>query len=518
MAIEKNIKINVDTSGAVKEVDNLTGSFKELDKESGKTKKSVDDVASNGGAIAVLDQLTGGLATRMKDAFEATKLFNLSLKGTKTALIATGVGAFVVALGLIVAYWDDIDDAIRGTTKALENQHEAYLNVINDLNNALALNKLDQEINEKKGVSTKELVQLEKDLLIEKQKTIELDLINLEAQLLREESKKRELTLIEKGLIGLKAYFGIQNIGDAVSEGFGFNVLSEIRSKIVAATKLLKETQLALTDEVKKGDTKKDDKIDNPPDILGTGGIFNNTDALDQKAETIKNFYKQIQDTDDFYWLKGIEREISDIERKTEQDIAELVALGAQKELIEQIEKQSADKIAAIVSDANIKAADEAISLAQSEANAKKQIQNNLFEIASGLAREGSELGKGIAASQATINTFQGITAALAATSVVPDPIGAALKVANAVAIGVAGFANVKKILSTKPITTSAPSGGAGGSAPAAPSFNLVQGTASNQIADSLQTQNAPVKAFVVSSDVTTSQELDRNIVRDNSL
>ena len=113
MAIEKNIKINVDTAEGVKNTDKLTKSFKEVDKQAEKTSKSVDDVAGNGGAIAVLDSLTGGLATRMKDAYEATKLFNFSLKGTKTALIATGVGAFVVLLGAAVAYWDDISRVNR---------------------------------------------------------------------------------------------------------------------------------------------------------------------------------------------------------------------------------------------------------------------------------------------------------------------------------------------------------------------------------------------------------------------
>ena len=50
-----------------------------------------------------------------------------------------------------------------------------------------------------------------------------------------------------------------------------------------------------------------------------------------------------------------------------------------------------------------------------------------------------------------------------------------------------------------------------------APSFNLVQGTGSNQIAEGIQEQD-PVQAFVVSSDVTSGQELDRNIIENSSL
>ena len=53
--------------------------------------------------------------------------------------------------------------------------------------------------------------------------------------------------------------------------------------------------------------------------------------------------------------------------------------------------------------------------------------------------------------------------------------------------------------------------GGGGGTT--APSFNLVQGTGSNQIAESLATEKRPLQAYVVASNVTTAQSLDRNIV-----
>ena len=48
-------------------------------------------------------------------ATAATKLFgNVSRK----ALIATGIGAFVVVLGTIIAYWDDITAAITGVSQS----------------------------------------------------------------------------------------------------------------------------------------------------------------------------------------------------------------------------------------------------------------------------------------------------------------------------------------------------------------------------------------------------------------
>ena len=60
-----------------------------------------------------------------------------------------------------------------------------------------------------------------------------------------------------------------------------------------------------------------------------------------------------------------------------------------------------------------------------------------------------------------------------------------------------------------------APAGGdagAGGGA-TAPAFNLVEGTESNAIQDSITNQDTAIKAIVVSGDVTTAQSADRNAI-----
>lgn len=236
----------------------------------------------------------------------------------------------------------------------------------------------------------------------------------------------------------------------------------------------------------------------------------------------------KIQEVEDFYFLKGLEREISNIERKAEADILELESLKAHKSLIEAVEQESSDKIAALVKTASDKTA--AKSLASEEKtnkdseddavrlkNAKIAIVGQGLNTIGALAKEGSTLSKGIAAAQASMNTYQGVTAALSATSVVPDPMGSALKVANAVAVGVMGLVNVKKILSTKPVMSGAPS--AGVSAPPAPAFNLVEGTADNQINDSINLGNQePIQTYVVSGDVTTAQNLENNIITESGL
>ena len=119
------------------------------------------------------------------------------------------------------------------------------------------------------------------------------------------------------------------------------------------------------------------------------------------------------------------------------------------------------------------------------------------------------------------MNTYQGVTAALAQTT---DPTPTqTLRFANAAAVGIMGALNVSKILSTNSgsASNSAPttSTGSAGGGPSAPSFNLVQGSGTNQIAESINSSgNRPIQAYVVSGSVTSAQELDRNIVESSTI
>ena len=64
-----------------------------------------------------LISMTEGFKSMAKSAFE-------SLKTIKGALIATGIGALVVALGTIYAYWDDIKGLVDGLTPELKKQND----------------------------------------------------------------------------------------------------------------------------------------------------------------------------------------------------------------------------------------------------------------------------------------------------------------------------------------------------------------------------------------------------------
>ena len=136
----------------------------------------------------------------------------------------------------------------------------------------------------------------------------------------------------------------------------------------------------------------------------------------------------------------------------------------------------------------------------------------------SGLISQETAAGKGLAIASSLINTYAAITGQLDAFAKVPVP---GYAIAQAIATGVAGFAAVKKIASVK-----VPGGGGGSSqtgsmptTPTPPAFNVVGASGETQLADAIggQTQK-PTRAFVVSNDVTTAQELDRNIIEGASI
>lgn len=154
----------------------------------------------------------------------------------------------------------------------------------------------------------------------------------------------------------------------------------------------------------------------------------------------------------------------------------------------------------------------------------KMQIVSQGFKNLASVLGEESAAGKAAAIAGATIDTYQSATASYKSLAGIPV-IGPALGAAAAGAAIASGIATVKKITATKT------PGGKGSAAPSIsapgrqatpstpPAFNVVGASGANQLADVIaESEKKPVKAFVVSNDVSTAQELDRNIVEGASI
>lgn len=65
-----------------------------------------------------------GLKLTFSNNIKQIKLFIKSLNGVKAAIAATGIGLLVVALGTLIAYWDDVSKAIFGTNDEMEKYRD----------------------------------------------------------------------------------------------------------------------------------------------------------------------------------------------------------------------------------------------------------------------------------------------------------------------------------------------------------------------------------------------------------
>ena len=163
-------------------------------------------------------------------------------------------------------------------------------------------------------------------------------------------------------------------------------------------------------------------------------------------------------------------------------------------------------------------------------ADERKRIQAKIAENDMVLAKKKNKLAekqfkidKALAISSALINTYS------AAVGVMDDTPGTFLTRLSAaiptIAFGLAQVATIAKqkfvptAVSTPAIGGGGTGGAGGGAGVQAPDFNIVGSTGVNQLANAIgSTSEQPVRAYVVSSDVTSAQELDRNIVESASI
>ena len=101
MAVEKKIKINVNTKDAEKNVDNLEG--------------SIDGVAGR------IDKMTGGMVSGFRNGVKGIKQGVKAMKSLRVAVAATGIGLLLIAITALTSYFtktqrgaDKLSQAFKG--------------------------------------------------------------------------------------------------------------------------------------------------------------------------------------------------------------------------------------------------------------------------------------------------------------------------------------------------------------------------------------------------------------------
>ena len=240
--------------------------------------------------------------------------------------------------------------------------------------------------------------------------------------------------------------------------------------------------------------------------------------TLDAKTETKRlesinkiqeDFKKKKQDQD-------AETEIQKIELEQSRALAELDRLKATEEQKSAIRDFYDDKI----TKAEKKKEDQDVKLKQLRKKQTLGDAKNSFNQMAQLAGKDSKIGKAMAIASATISGVQGVQNAYSTAQ--KSPITLAFPAYPVVQAGLAGAIALKNIAAIKSVN---PSGGGGSnvpkptapSTPTPPSFNVVGASNTNQLADAIGGQSKkPSRAYVVASDVSTAQALDRNIITES--
>jgi hypothetical protein len=175
------------------------------------------------GAMALsqgLSQLKdiGKVGEQLKISFRA---LTVGVNGFKKALISTGVGALVVAVGLLVAYWEDIKGLVNGVTGEQQKLNEDTLKNLEVQKEKLEA--IDGQSNQLKlqGKTEKEILQLK---IAQSEEAIRAAEINVQNAKL---TKKAQVEAAQRNKDILKGILNFQNAPlklllksvDLVSEG-----------------------------------------------------------------------------------------------------------------------------------------------------------------------------------------------------------------------------------------------------------------------------------------------------------
>ena len=602
MAVTKTINLEVNTKKAQQSLKGLEKGVDDVNKEVKETSKSTQQMSGT------LDKVTGGAVSKFNSFKGALTSVTTGFKSLKVAIIATGIGALLIAvtalgqaftrseegqnkfakiLGVIgsvtgnlldlladlgeniISVFENPKQAIKDFANLIKDnittRFEGLINLIPNLGKAVeqlfkgnfkeagkiaansvgqvvlgvdsitdsvsgAIEKVkefgeevasdaaaaakiaDQRANAEKAARKLivERAQAEQDIARLREKAVNKEKFTAEEriQFLEEAGKiSEELAAKETAVAKLRLQAKLTENSLTKSNKDDLNEAAQLEASVIQLETQRLNLQKRLSTELltarreAAAQTKKDAKEE--PVVV---------DKKLQKIEEIRKAYKQKQQDAD------AETELQKIALEEERKLAELDRLEA-------TEAQKAEVIAFYqnkVQDVKDKNADEDEKLAKLRTQQTLGDAKNTFNQIAQLAGEDSKVGKAMAIASATISGVQGVMNAY--TTAQKSPITAAFPAYPVVQASLAGLVAAKNIAAIKSIN---PSGGGGGSIPTQssgggstpPAFNVVGQSGETQLADAIGSQTQrPARAYVVSNDVTTAQEMDRNIIEGASI
>ena len=554
MAITKTIEIDVIAPNAQQNINAVTSSLNNASKSSDNLNKNLN---SDKGAskFTGLKDAIGGIVPSFDKASNGASAFNKQLLVLLANPIGLAIAAIVLAVAGLVAIFrtfqpvvDKVEQglaALSAVATTIKNTFIAVVTGTKSLGDAFS--SLGSDISDTAS-RTMDLVKAQQDLEdvlaqqeVQSSRTrAEINKLNVQAKN-RALSEEERLKLLEKAGKLEQQDFNqrVKNANEEVRIAREAIAIKAGFSK--SEIKLLKETGLATKElaESKGGNFDEEFKAlaDAQKGRIGledesTANLEKNQNKRDalEDAQKAKEEAAETKRKEKIEKQKSLEKIASDkiLEaRKKETDTFQETSKAIENLSDEQdkrLYQKEQDKIKVQEEQRkkdlqnnldlnNRKREEDRITSEQKKILQQQEIQaaSDTFGILSDLLGKQSKAGKAFAVAQALINTYQGITAGV--------KLGYPAAIPAVIAASVTGFKAVKDILKTDPKAggggSASASGGGGGTPTATPQFNIVGQSSTNQLAQTISSQQKqPIKTYVVAGDVTTQQSLDRNAVQ----
>lgn len=437
----------------------------------GKAKIALQGIGQAMSAIPVLLIVTGIM--KLIENFDKLK--------NSSGLLGTAFKAIGTIIDTLTGAIQDFTDWIGITNFESEKLAETQINNAKKIQDAVT-ERYDAEIRLAKAAG-KNTEDLEKQKVMAVRQSL-LEQIKLKAQaaVLDGELNEEEL----KNLDELRKALTESYIQEKEIDLKAKKEQDERNKKAYEERKKTKEKELddsqKLADELFAELSKNQDTIDKQ-----------NAEARKRELDQKNKWYKDEKDIRN-YWQKIAAEENAKIEKEVEDK--------AKEELEKKRQIRDAEFAIASASLNSLQSLSDtffSIRLANLEEGSKKEQE---------VAKKQFNINKALAISSTLISGFQGVVNALTAKSTIPEPFGQALKVANAVSIGLATAANVAKISAQQFKATGGSTGGGGaprtggGNTPNVNTPTPPQAQLPNQQGTFIQDQ----RVYVLESDISKAQ------------
>jgi predicted nucleic acid-binding Zn-ribbon protein len=551
--------------------------LKQLNLERTKAKKKLTELKNEKGdlnkATGLLDRATGGLISSYNNMREAVGGAVRSLGKFKVALIATGIGAFIVLLASLYAAFTRSEEGQNKFTKLMMqigNVVNNVMDIIADLGSSvinLGKGLFKLATGDLKGAS-KAFTDMATDVVSATTavknfgETVkeESKIINQIADARAKADKIERKLLIDRA----KATRDVNELREKAARREDFTAEQRIeflkeagRIEKDITDKQQKAAQLRLDAKIQENALGKATKKDLDEVAKLEADLINiRAKSLRRQkaisAEITTNIREQLKEqreqVKDFVYLPGVgfvkkselekikknsesvlsileefkkrreddeaETELQRLQLEEQRTLDELDRLNATEEQKMQIKKFYSDKYLEL--ETNNKKKEENVD--KMVAQAKIAQAGQVFALVGQIAKKGSKVGKIAAIGQTVISGIQAVQNAYSTAQTSPiTAVNPGYPLQQAIIAGAFSAAQLAKIIATNPESPAAAGGlrpSGGGGEPAVPQFNIVGATPTSQLATAIgEQEQQPVQAYVVSQDVTTAQSLENNII-----